>query len=99
MRVSGRTRLIRLFRGALGDLAADLRSFLAELEDGKWTSEAEVLTSYPHADIDAHRLIIPFDEQHCVVVAINYQSGIVLIEFAGLRSEKSCNPQPRGARS
>jgi hypothetical protein len=99
MRVSGRIRLIRLLRGALGDLAADLRAFLAELEDVEWTSEKAALRAYPHAEVDAHRLIIPFDEQHCVVVAVNYQSGIALIEFAGLKAERLRNPLRRGARS
>lgn len=99
MRVSGRIRLIRLLRSALGDLAADLRAFLAELEDSEWTSEEAALKAYPHAEIDAQRLVISFDEQHCVVVAVNYQSGIALIEFAGLKADRLRNPLHKGARS
>lgn len=99
MLVSGRIRLIRLLRGALGDLAADLRAFLAELEEAEWTSEKAVLKAYPHAEVDAHRLTVPFDEQHCVVVAVDYQSGIALIEFAGLKADRLRNPLRRGARS
>ena len=99
MLVSGRIRLIRLLRGALGDLAADLRAFLAELEDAEWSSEKAALKAYPNAEVDAHRLTIPLDEQHCVVVAVNYQSGIALIEFAGLKADRLRNPLRRGARS
>ncbi|MGY3532240.1 hypothetical protein ACVISU_005008 [Bradyrhizobium sp. USDA 4452] len=99
MLVSGRIRLIRLLRGALGDLAADLRAFLAELEDAQWSSEKAALKAYPLAEVDAHRLTIPLDEQHCVVVALNYQSGIALIEFAGLKVDRLRNPLRRGARS
>lgn len=99
MLVSGRIRLIRLLRGALGDLAADLRAFLAELETAEWTSEKAALKAYPRAEVDAHRLTIPFDEQHCVVVAVNYQSGIALIEFAGLKADRLRKPLRRGARS
>jgi hypothetical protein len=99
MRVSGRIRLIRLLRGALGDLAADLRAFLAELEECEWTSQDAILKAYPHAEVYAHKLIISFDDQHCVVVAINYESGIALIEFAGLKTDSLRNPLRRGARS
>jgi hypothetical protein len=99
MLVSGRIRLIRLLRGALGDLAADLRAFLAELEDAQWSSEKAALMAYPHAEVDAHRLTISLDEQHCVVIALNYQSGLALIEFAGLKADRLRNPLRRGARS
>jgi hypothetical protein len=99
MRVAGRTRLIRLSRGALGDLAAGLRALLAELEEAQWKSRQEAIKAYPHAEVDAHRLIIPLDEQHCAVVALNYQSEIALIEYAGLKSHLLRNSLRRRARS
>jgi hypothetical protein len=99
MQVAGRIRLIRLSRGALGDLAAGLRALLAELEEAQWKSEQEALKAYPNAEVDAHRLVISLDEQHCAVVALYYQSEIALIEYAGLKSGLLRKPLRRGARS
>jgi hypothetical protein len=98
MRVAGRIRLIRLSRGALGDLAAGLRALLAELEEAQWKSEEEALKAYPGAEVDAHRLVIPVDERHCAVVALNYQLEIALIEYAGLKSSRLRTPLRSGAR-
>jgi hypothetical protein len=99
MRVAGRIRLIRLSRGALVDLAAGLRAFLAELEDAHWKSQHDALKTYPNGEIRAHQLIVPLDEQHCAVIAVNYASEIILIEYAGLRSGLLRNPlHRRGAR-
>jgi hypothetical protein len=98
MRVAGRIRLIRLSRGALGDLADGLRALLAELEEAQWKSEDEALKAYPGAEVDAHRLVIPLDELHCAVVALNYQSEIALIEYAGLKSNRLRTPLRSGAR-
>jgi hypothetical protein len=98
MRVAGRIMLIRLSRGALGDLAAGLRALLAELEEAQWKSEEEALEAYPSAEVDAHRLVISLDERHCAVVALNYQSEIALIEYAGLKSSRLRTPLRSGAR-
>jgi hypothetical protein len=99
MRVAGKARLIRLLRGALGDLAGDLRAFLTELEESQWESAQEVLQVYPEAEVAEQRFVVSFDGQNCVVVALNYQSGIALIEYAGLKSGRSRKPLHKEARA
>jgi mRNA-degrading endonuclease HigB of HigAB toxin-antitoxin module len=81
--------LIRLAQDEGADLSAALRAFHAELEQAQWRSHSDVLTVYPRAEIEAHRFIIPLDERHCVVVALNYELGIAVIEYAGSRTNRT----------
>ena len=88
--------LIRLFgAGAPRGACAALR---LELESGRWASAAEVATTYPAADWDGAKLVIPLDERHCAVVVFNYHLGIALIEYAGDRVKRVTTPSARGAR-
>jgi hypothetical protein len=88
MKVTGRSKLIRLTEGAAGGLRAASRAFYAELENARWRSHNDALSAYPGAAIEAHRLIIHLDGQHCIV-AINYESGLALIEYAGSVLDRS----------
>jgi hypothetical protein len=47
------------------------------------------MSAYPAAEVEAHRLIIPLGARHCIVVAINYELGLALIEYAGVRMERT----------
>ncbi len=88
MKVTGRPKLIRLAQGAAADLCAAVRAFHAELEEARWHSHRDPLSVYPRAHVEAHRLVVPLDERHCVVVGINYESGIALIEYAGANADR-----------
>jgi mRNA-degrading endonuclease HigB of HigAB toxin-antitoxin module len=96
MKVTGRSKLIRLTEGAEGGLRAASRAFYAELENARWRSHSDALSAYPGAVIETHRLIIHLGGQHCVVAAINYESGIALIEYAGSVLDRSRNSPTLG---
>jgi hypothetical protein len=89
MRIAGKSRLIRAADGVSIETCGAYRAFHAELETARWRSLREVLSAYPDAEREADRLVVPIDGQHCVVVAINYQSGIALIEYAGVRAGRT----------
>jgi mRNA-degrading endonuclease HigB of HigAB toxin-antitoxin module len=74
------------------------RAFHAEVEAAHWQSPRDVLFAYPDAEQDGHRMVIPIDGQHCVVVAINYRSRIVVIEFAGLSAGRTGKSPPTVVR-
>jgi hypothetical protein len=48
----------------------------------------DVLSAYPNAKLETQSLVVPIDRQHCVVVAIDYETEIALIKFAGPRSRR-----------
>ncbi len=83
MRLMGTSRLLE-FTERNGDaVQAAVRALHAELKALEWTSKQDVLASYPSAATVGNRIKVKLDEQHCVVVAINYALGIALVEFAG----------------
>ena len=89
MRIAGTSRLIRAAMGCSAETCGAYRAFHAELIAASWQSPQDALSAYPNAELEAHRLVVPLDERHCVVVAINYQLEIALIEHAGLRSDRT----------
>jgi hypothetical protein len=89
MRVMGKSKLSWLANGGAADVSGPSRAFLAELAEARWRSVREAKFAYPAAEIEAHRLIIPFGAGYCIVLAINYELGLALIEYAGVRMERS----------
>lgn len=98
MRVMGKSRLIRLANGQSADACGASWAFLAELVEARWRSPQEATSAYPYAVIEAHRLTVPLDARHCVIVAINYELGLALIEYAGLCAECTNKLPPVGRR-
>jgi mRNA-degrading endonuclease HigB of HigAB toxin-antitoxin module len=92
MRIAGKSRLIRSSSECCGETAGAYRAFHAELEAAAWRSPKDVLAAYPNAKFETQSLVVPLDMQHCVVVAINYETQIALIEYAGLRSRRPGEP-------
>jgi hypothetical protein len=77
-----------------------VRAPAAELEAAEWLSAIEAAGAFPHARFADHRLIIDLDDRHCAVVAIQYELGIALVEFAGSTEEWSGSKRAsRGRRS
>jgi mRNA-degrading endonuclease HigB of HigAB toxin-antitoxin module len=83
MRIAGKSRLIRASSGCSPETASAYRAFHVELEAASWRSPKDVLASHPNAKFETQSLVVPLDGQHCVVVAIDYESGIALIKYAG----------------
>jgi mRNA-degrading endonuclease HigB of HigAB toxin-antitoxin module len=83
MRIAGKSRLIRASSGCSAETAGAYRAFHAELEAASWRSPKDVLAAHPNAKFETQSLVVSLDGQHCVVVAIDYETEIVLIEYAG----------------
>lgn len=83
MRIAGKSRLIRASSECCDETAGAYRAFHAELGAAAWQSLKDVLAAYPNAKLETQRLVISLDGQHCVVVAINFEAGIALIDYAG----------------
>jgi mRNA-degrading endonuclease HigB of HigAB toxin-antitoxin module len=88
MRIAGKSRLIRASSSCSDETAGAYRAFHVELEAAVWRSPKDVLAGYPNAKLEAQSLVVPIDRQHCVVVAIDYETEIALIKFAGPRSRR-----------
>jgi mRNA-degrading endonuclease HigB of HigAB toxin-antitoxin module len=89
MRIAGKSRLIRASSGCSAETAGAYRAFHAELEAALWRSSKDVLAAYPNAKFETQSLVVPLDGQHCVVVAIDYESEIALIQYAGPRTRST----------
>ncbi|MGZ6185855.1 MAG: hypothetical protein ACXWNN_08175 [Candidatus Binataceae bacterium] len=88
MRIAGKSKLIRASSECNDETAGAYRAFHAELEAAAWRSPKDVLAAYPNAKLETQSLVVPLDGQHCVVVAINYETGIALIDYAGPRARR-----------
>jgi mRNA-degrading endonuclease HigB of HigAB toxin-antitoxin module len=89
MRIAGISKLIRASSSCSAETAGAYRAFHAELEAASWRSPKDVLAAYPNAKFETQSLVVPFDGQHCVVVAIDYESEIALIKYAGHRTRRT----------
>jgi hypothetical protein len=85
MRLIGRPDLLKLARGGDGPLRDAAFALAAELQSASWRTPAEACAAYPRARLDGHRLAIDLGDRHCAVIAINYEKGVALIEFAGAK--------------
>jgi len=72
------------------------RALHAELAAASWRKEADATAAFPNATLDAGRLVIDLDDTHCAIVAVNYELGITVIEFAGGRVDM---PAGKGRRT
>ncbi len=97
MRLVGKLRLADFARRVAAGTRSAAAALLAELEAADWSSIEEACAAYPNAERNGCRLSISLDDDHCVEVAINYQAGIILIEFVG-RCEDRIQIQPASRR-
>lgn len=96
MRLTGRPELLKLARMAGGRVGDGVRALAAELEAAAWSNNADVRNAFPSSDLSGRRLTVSFDGDHCAVIAISYEKGVALVEYAGssagrakLRAKKS----------
>jgi hypothetical protein len=84
MKLMGASMLSRLAAMAGADIPRGAVAALhAELEAATWDACYDVLDQYPTAMINGDVITIPMGEGHCVCFVANYQSGMIVIEYAG----------------
>lgn len=86
MRLIGKSELYALAETKDRELVQAVRALGAELEAADWHSLDNVLTAFPRAQLCEHRVTIDLDELNCAVIALNFEVGIALVEFAGPKS-------------
>jgi len=99
MRLIGISKLSELAQKATGDLRGAILALHAELVAAEWSSAADATAAFPAAKCERKRLVIALDHRHCVVVAISYEAGIAVVEFAGRRMDRSKAPKQKWRRS
>jgi len=98
MRLIGKSELFTFAQSATEDVREAVLALSAELEAAVWGSASDAEVAFPRAAFAGHRLIIQLDDRHCAVVAIQYELGIALVEFAGSTVDWSGNKLQRKGR-
>ena len=99
MRLIGVSKLSALAQNASGDLRGAVLALHAELVAAEWCSAADATAAFPAAKCERKRLVINLDHGHCVVVAISFETGIGVVEFAGRRMDRTKAPKQKWRRS
>ncbi len=60
----------------------------AELEAATWDAPTDVLDQYPAAVIEGDAVTIPLESGHCVRFVVNYESGMIVFEYAGRKRSR-----------
>lgn len=72
-------------KGAVARAAAALRAELAAFE---WNGPDQAAADYPNARVDGHRIEIRLPDENCAVLAVNFNAGVAMIEFAGPHTDR-----------
>lgn len=99
MRVVGRIRLAALAEGAAPELRSAVSSLYAELHNTAWSSADDMAADYPAAQRFGHRFYISLCDQYCAVVVVNFETGIVVVESAGLNAARSSIVRQKRSKS
>jgi len=76
-------------------------AWLAEVLEARWAEVKDVSSRYVGSEVVDDRIIsLPLDDAgHCVVFLIDFQLGLVVIQFAGHERDYSMRKRRAGARS
>ena len=88
MRIISR-KAIREFWEDHGDARQVLQSWYSDVKQANWSSPSEIKEMYRNASIVANNRVV-FNikgNRYRIVVAINYEFGIVYIRFVGTHAE------------
>lgn len=88
MRIIGLPKLEK-FKKEHGDIRGSLDSWQAEIERARWRTTQNIKDRYPNADFLAGNKVI-FNikgNNYRLIVKVNYQSGIVMIDWIGTHSQ------------
>lgn len=83
MRLMGIDKLHAIANAANPGLASAAACLRAELAAARWSHPEEAAADFPMAVTQGSRVEIPLDDEHRVVLLVNYRLAIVLVEFAG----------------
>jgi hypothetical protein len=85
MRLMGIAKLEGLAKCGVDGMAGAVSALLSELAVTQWRTEAEFVARFPFASCGTGGVRIPMGEAHCVELIIKYDTGMVLVAFAGRR--------------
>lgn len=96
MKLMGRSKLRDLAVSGTDSVSGAIAALCAELASATWNSPTDVRERYPAALVDSGLIRIPIGEGHCVDLIANYDTGMILVEFAGLVAKASKPHRLRG---
>lgn len=99
MKIVGTGALHMLATGNHPDVAGAAAALRAELSSACWSDVDAVKQTYPRAEFVGHRIWIALPVEHCVVIAVNFVAGVVMIEFAGVRDDAPRGHQAKGRKA
>jgi hypothetical protein len=92
MRIMGAGKLDTFLKRADAATAAVAAAWRSEVAAGRWRSSLELAARYPTAEhIPPDYVRFWLDDQHCALVRVNYDIGLVLIKSLGLRKGSHSN--------
>lgn len=97
MRLMGIARLEGLAKCGVDGMAGAVSALLSELAVTQLRTEAEFVARFPFASCGAGVVRIPMGEAHCVELIIKYDTGMVLVAFAGATAGRKTGTTGRRA--
>lgn len=82
----GIARLEALANSGVDGMAGAVSALISELAFTQWRTEAEFVARFPFASCGEGGVSIPMGNAHCVELVIKYESGMVLVAFAGVKA-------------
>lgn len=83
MRLMGIAMLEALAECGVEGMAGAVSALISELAATRWRTKSEFVARFPFASCGTGRACIPMGEAHCVELIIKYDTGMVLVAFAG----------------
>lgn len=96
MKLMGMSKLRDLATSGADVMSGAAAAMCAELTSATWNSPEDVMELYPFALVNGGSICVPMGERHCVDLIVNYHTGMVFIEYAGLAGKASQARRPRG---
>lgn len=99
MRLMGIVKLETLAKCEVDGIAGAVSALISELAVAQWRSEADFVAQFPLASYDKGLVRIAMGDAHYVELIIKYDTGMVLVAFAGAtaRGQKSGTTGRRAA--
>jgi hypothetical protein len=83
MKLMGMSKLRALSLDGADGVPGAVAALCAELTAAVWSTPENVVESYPTALVEGNRVQIAVCSEYAVELIVNYQTGMVLVEFAG----------------
>lgn len=97
MRLMGIARLEALANCGVDGMAGAVSALISELAFTQWRTEAEFVARFPFASCTKGGVSIPMGDAHCVELVIKYDTGMVLVAFAGATAGRKTRTTGRQA--